>query len=137
MEKADHEIPRDVLGELEWETLSGGDMGNTPRSHRAVDAARIDEFVDFVVAAAEAGDGVFGPRADILATLMELLGVSPDPRAPPDRWGLRRSWRAALAPWGEGAGAESRPPAASGDFLDGRPRPSPDRTGRTRRTAIG
>jgi hypothetical protein len=27
--------------------------------------------VDFVVAAAEAGDGVLGPWADILATLME------------------------------------------------------------------
>jgi hypothetical protein len=87
-------------------------MRHARRSQRAVDAARLDELVDFVVAAAEAGDGVLGPRADILATLMELLGVSPDPRAPADRWGLRRAWQAALDPWGEGGGAESRPAAA-------------------------
>jgi hypothetical protein len=69
------------------------------KSRRAVDAARIDELVDFVIAAAEAGDGVLGPRADILATLMELLGVLPDPRAPADRWGLRQAWLDALDPW--------------------------------------
>jgi hypothetical protein len=65
-----------------------------------LEPARVDGFVDFVIGAAEDGDGVFGPRSDILETLMALLGVSSSPGAPADRWGLREAWAASLEPLG-------------------------------------